>query len=464
MDTAAHGVLDALARLVAGDSPEPAQAPGLVATLARMLDASMRADGAWLWLQDAELRFLLPDAAVCEALDLAADQFAGKRRWEMALREASPESVAAHKRCCERHEPFRDFAYALQTRSGALRYLSESGVPVLGTDGRFVAYLGIARDISAAVLQECALHDLEQRTACFADLARGWFWEQDKDYRFSRFWGIPADEAHLAHHRIMGVRRWELPLLGVGQEQVAAHRACVERHAPFRDFEYMLRTADGEEQWYAVSGRPMFDAHGAFSGYCGTGVRTNGRRDMQRTLARYRAIIDAANEVALGLTSELAVEQVLESIVARAVALADSDSGYVYLVSEAGDCLELRVATGIVTAYVGTRLAPGEGLSGIVWQTGEPLLVNDYQCWAWRSPQYRDAGISAIAGVPLKLEQRVIGVIGVLRGGGVELAAGAVDSIAAFAPLAALTLQYARQARELQLAREALGAPREAER
>ena len=63
--------------------------------------------------------------------------------------------------------------------------------------------------------------------------------------------------------------------------------------------------------------------------------------------------------------------------------------------------------------YVGMRIALGEGVMGRVAQTGEPLIIGDYGTWEGRSPQYADLQMHGGLAVPLRVGDRLVGVISV---------------------------------------------------
>ncbi|NOJ61851.1 hypothetical protein HMI57_18550, partial [Arthrobacter sp. 260] len=50
----------------------------------------------------------------------------------------------------------------------------------------------------------------------------------------------------------------------------AAHRAQLERHEVFRDFEVTRLDTQGKIRHVSISGVPVFDASGRFTGYRGT--------------------------------------------------------------------------------------------------------------------------------------------------------------------------------------------------
>ena len=47
--------------------------------------------------------------------------------------------------------------------------------------------------------------------------------------------------------------------------------------------------------------------------------------------------------------------------------------------------VELVVGHNLPEAYLGTQLKYGEGLSGIIAQTGETMMIEDYAAWSGRA-------------------------------------------------------------------------------
>jgi len=99
---------------------------------------------------------------------------------------------------------------------------------------------------------------------------------------------------------------------------------------------------------------------------------------------------------------------------------------------------------GVFAGWRGNVINAGEGVAGRVWQTGQPLTVDDYPAWEGRSP--RLTGLyRALLGVPLTSEDQVVGVIGL---GYVEegrtFGPQEIELLTGFARLASIALQNAR--------------------
>ena len=123
--------------------------------------------------------------------------------------------------------------------------------------------------------------------------------------------------------------------------------------------------------------------------------------------------MEALRKTTLDITRQLDVPQLLRSIVERASSLVGTKGGALYLHDPEREELELVVSHLLGEDYAGTRLKVGEGLSGRVVLTGEPLIVQDYSSWEGRSEKYVDAPFKAVMGVPLKWGDKIIGVVNV---------------------------------------------------
>lgn len=142
---------------------------------------------------------------------------------------------------------------------------------------------------------EAARRQSETRLRDFAEIGSDWYWETDRDHRFSylsdhiRFFGQdPATR--------LGRARWELASAAdCDGDKWREHKALLEQHKPFRDFQYTRKVGDQPEQTVSISGRPIFDASGQFVGYRGTArdVSVEVRAEQALREAKFQA--EAAN-------------------------------------------------------------------------------------------------------------------------------------------------------------------------
>lgn len=110
----------------------------------------------------------------------------------------------------------------------------------------------------------------EARFRRLTELSSDWYWEQDENGHFTKTFG-PVFE-------MLGIRLD--PKLGEIRDDQGARwneserillEANLAARKPFLDFVYSRTGSDGSVQYLMVSGEPMFDASGRFTGYRGIG-------------------------------------------------------------------------------------------------------------------------------------------------------------------------------------------------
>ncbi len=124
------------------------------------------------------------------------------------------------------------------------------------------------------------------------------------------------------------------------------------------------------------------------------------------------------HRVSLDMTTELDVERTLHVIAESATRLLNADGAGIYVLDTEKDALVWTIALGSNVAPLGAQLSKGEGISGRVWATGEPLIVNDYSVWHGGADQYKHLALSAVLAVPIVWRGELLGVVNVLKNAG----------------------------------------------
>ena len=119
-----------------------------------------------------------------------------------------------------------------------------------------------------------ALLEREQQFRDYLETASDWYWETDSDHKVTRMRDYEELRAlgRLPLTSRIGLARWDFAEDVKSQpEKWELHRSMLDAHQPFRDFIYPAVRFDGTLMYVKVSGKPRFDAKGAFLGYRGTG-------------------------------------------------------------------------------------------------------------------------------------------------------------------------------------------------
>ncbi|MEV6031284.1 GAF domain-containing protein [Nonomuraea sp. NPDC052116] len=186
-------------------------------------------------------------------------------------------------------------------------------------------------------------------------------------------------------------------------------------------------------------------------------------RDLLKRRARREAELSALYDTAGDLAALRDLDAVLEAIVHRARQLLATDVAYMTLHDpEQGDTY-MRVTDGSISAkFRALRLAMGAGLGGLVAQTATPYSTADYFADArFRHKHHIDEavteeGLVAILGVPLRLGQRVIGVLMAANRSARPFHQEEVSLLASLAAHAAVAIDNARLLQETRNALEEL--------
>ncbi|MBP6851358.1 MAG: PAS domain S-box protein, partial [Rhodoferax sp.] len=153
-------------------------------------------------------------------------------------------------------------------------------------------------DITERKRIERSLRDNEERYRALTALSSDWYWEQDDQFRFVRVDGNLQEILGRSNTMLMGKTRWEVGGFQLTEAQWDAHRAVLQAHQPFRDFQMHNRDAKGRDLWVSISGAPIFDANGVFRGYRGVGRDVTAERlaaDQIHALAFYDALTELPN-------------------------------------------------------------------------------------------------------------------------------------------------------------------------
>ena len=163
-------------------------------------------------------------------------------------------------------------------------------------------------------------------------------------------------------------------------------------------------------------------------------------------MVRQNQYLAALYDTTVGLISRLDVNELLEALVTRSGQLLNAPHGFIFLAAPGGAELECKVGVGAMSQLVGSRRKPGEGMVGRVWQSGEPLVVDDYNRWPGRLNDFLPFPLGAIMSIPLKSEGQILGAIGLAYDPDPSRTFGKeeLEVLTRFAQLASVALDNAR--------------------
>jgi diguanylate cyclase (GGDEF)-like protein/PAS domain S-box-containing protein len=143
--------------------------------------------------------------------------------------------------------------------------------------------------------RESQLQESDARFRSLTAMSSDFYWESDADHRFTIRTVSERESADPVFNQIpfVGLLRWEVPHITPGAEGWMSHRAVLNAHLPFRNFEISRYGANNSLTYVVVSGDPVFDAQGQFLGYRGVGTDITERKQAEQDVRVAAAAFDA---------------------------------------------------------------------------------------------------------------------------------------------------------------------------
>jgi len=319
-----------------------------------------------------------------------------------------------------------------------------------------VSELEASESTSSQAVQK--LEENEKRYRLIAQQAEDIIWTTDMELRltyvspsFERALGYTAEEIMaLTPEQFLTSESLAAGLKAFDDEVAAAQPQPDPNYARVLELEY--RHKDGSTFWTEMKFSFFRDGAGLPTGVLGVGRDITERKRTADALNQRVRELQSFQATAIEITRPHDLSDLLHTIVERAASLLHAESGGMYLCDSERREARCVVSYNTPRDYTGVILKYGEGAAGLVAQSGEPLIVDDYRAWSGGAAIYsKEKPFERLVSAPMLWQGEVTGVIHVLRSeGDVPFTQTDLELLLLFAHHAAIAVANTRQLKNLQ--------------
>lgn len=133
----------------------------------------------------------------------------------------------------------------------------------------------------------------------------------------------------------------------------------------------------------------------------------------EEAIRRQNSVLQLLHDTARGLMHRQDPEELLAKIVCGATELLATPDGFIYQLDMEKQVFRRTHGTGIYAGDIGREIPLEQGIVGTVYQTGEPVVIDEYAKWRALNPASAQfPQLCSVLQTPLKSEGKVIGTIG----------------------------------------------------
>ncbi|MEM7802477.1 MAG: PAS domain-containing protein, partial [Chloroflexota bacterium] len=182
---------------------------------------------------------------------------------------------------------------------------------------------------------------------------------------------------------------------------------------------FRCRHKEGYYLWLESTGQVLLNPLSGEYEYFAVSRDITKRKQVEEILRREQQSFQALYQTALGIMNRFDLQDLLINLLNRISKLLNASRAELYFTNDKENKLISQAfihngKTGVRTYYQ----FRGEGVSGLVWDTGKPQIINNYQDWSHGLPHVKTAmnpsDRKAVMAVPLSVGAKIVGILEVV--------------------------------------------------
>ncbi len=200
---------------------------------------------------------------------------------------------------------------------------------------------------------------------------------------------------------------------------------------------------------------PIKDSEDNIVACVGSFIDLSQKLRKEQELESQKEYLSTLHSISLGMFRRLDLSELLNAIVLKVSKVTQVPNGFLYLYDTDKNELVLKSACGCMSDFIGYKVQPAKGFAGIIFQKGEPIILDNYQVWDSNLKEPFASQTFAKMGIPLISGSKIKGVLGVCHDTcGKKINPGNIAVLEEFAAIAQIaidnSLLFERQKEELE--------------
>jgi PAS domain S-box-containing protein len=209
----------------------------------------------WAWKIDTEARYTFSSLAVQEILGYSPAEIIGRHFYDFFLEEEREALKTESLKVIQERESFIALRNRNVHKDGHVVILETTGFPILGSEGEFLGYQGVDRDVTTQVKAAEALRESEERFRTLVEAMPDLIFVIDEDGRFLEAHGARPGLFYLPPEEFLGKRIAEVMPSEFASQAIPIIEKVV-REGVIQTFEYSLDLPGGRH-WFSSRISPL---------------------------------------------------------------------------------------------------------------------------------------------------------------------------------------------------------------
>ncbi|MDZ7960956.1 MAG: PAS domain S-box protein [Aulosira sp. DedQUE10] len=247
-----------------------------------------------VWEVDENARYTYVSPKIRDILGYEPEQVLGQSPLDF-MRLSQPATLAeSFTAILARQQPFQCLENIQMHQDGHLVVLEASGVPVFDSQGKFIGYRGMSRDVTQRHKAEASLRETQKQLQAILDNSSALIYLVDTQNRFLLINKEYEKLFNLTQEEILGKSIYNVWTNDIADKFVANNQQVIINGIPI-EVEEIAPQADGLHI-YLSSKFPLKDANGHIYAVCGISTDITERKLVEESLLSFRKAIESTSD------------------------------------------------------------------------------------------------------------------------------------------------------------------------